>query len=166
MHSHPSLFLSLSVFPPVSPFPCSVSLSVHLSPHWVHLISFKGFWATWFSKKKKKKLPWQLFGSLHLPSCWVYWGCHDISWHIIKHTIVYMCVTICAHGFLALDGHHAPTPAKCSDTGGKVSSNHINRVQFCSASLTLQTNATHNIHVLSNTCLVVDANMNLNWNIH
>lgn len=42
-------FLSLSLFlsPP------SLSPPVHLSPYWFHLISFKGFWATWLSKKKK-----------------------------------------------------------------------------------------------------------------
>lgn len=68
--------------------------------------------------------------------------------------------------FLTLDRHPAPTPAKCSDIGGKVSSNRTNRVQLRSANLLLQSDAAHNIHVHSNSCLVGDANMNINWDIH
>lgn len=53
--------------------------SVHLSPHWFHLISFKGFWATWFSKSYPGTL---LARNFHL--LLRIWGCHGISWHILK----------------------------------------------------------------------------------
>lgn len=84
--------LSVSLFPqfliPHSPSLCPlVSLLVSLNK----LQRFLGNMV--FRKKVTMAFFWHTTSSLLLRI----WGCHDISGHLIKNTIVYVCMCVCEH---------------------------------------------------------------------
>lgn len=157
-----SLFLcpSLSLwFPRVSTFPaCSHSLCPFVSPL-VSPIKLQRFLGNMVFQQQKKKgchgiffFFWQM--SLLLLRIW---GCHDISWHILKHTIVFKCA--CARVQDSTDITRQPQTVV--EDGAAMLQNTAQTFLFANFQFHSVTEPT-----LQASALPCDARTKIIWNIH